>query len=86
MDPQGADAPPDAPTLLPRWLSLAQSEPTRVYMALCRLSADTESLLYTMYSSLITIYTSGYSSPLNLAHTHTQLNDSAGKVAMSGSY
>ena len=79
LDPQGADAPLDAPSLLPRWLSPAQSEPTRAYMALYRLSTDAEALLCTMYTvPLITIYTSGSNRPLSPAHPHPQLDDSLG--------
>ena len=39
------------PLSSPRWLSLAQSEPTRVGMALYRLSADAASLLCSMYTA-----------------------------------
>ena len=48
-------------------------------MALCRLSADTESLHYTIGTvTPITIYTNGSSRPLSPAHPHTQLDDSLG--------
>ena len=74
LDTPGTDAPLDAPSP-PHWLSLALSKPTRVYMVLCRLSTDAESLLYTIGTApLITIYTSGYSRQLSPAHsTHSPM-------------
>ena len=61
------------PLSSPHWLSLAQSEPTRVYMALYGLSTDAASPLCTLYTApLITIHTSGSNRPLSLAHPHAQ--------------